>query len=580
MDIIEQWHDRKWNQPAIHTGPSDEFGECTLSQSDMRASVLTSNCDNSFNSPPTQFEYQGCTVSDDAGPWGSADGSGVYAMEWTSEVLKLYSFTGGNVPTNIDSGSPDTGSWGKPMMMLKNENCDIDEHFARQKLVFNINFCGNPAGLETYWKDQTECAVNTGYDTCEEYVEKEGADFVGADYKIRDIRVFKEGGAEPTEDPEPTVSPTKDPESSASATKDPEPTQDPTGEPSKDPEPTADPTEDPTDGSTATGTETEAPQPTVCDSYECSEESSAVESGSPSSAESGSPQPTACDSYECSEESSTETSGPEPTEPCDDDEEEEPSSVESSSPQPTVCDSYECSEESSAVESGSPSSVESSSPQPTVCDSYECSEESSAIESGSPSSAESSSPQPTGCDSYECQESSAVESSGPEPTEPCDDEEEEEEPTSPCDAGNCPEVPTSIESESPKPTEDDYEEEPAPTKGPKPTESASPAPTGCAGGECPQEPEESSSPVPDEGCHGDECGYPEEPLESSSPVPGEGSYPETEVPEPECFGSGCPGGHGNGTDDASPVPTGPVQGGANVVGVSVGLAALVAVFAL
>src|SRR5690606_22565498 len=99
-------------------------------------SVLTKNCDNFVNTPPTQFTNQGCTVADADGPWGSATESGVYAMEWTSDFLKLYSFTAANVPTNIDSETPDTASWGLPTVMLRNDLCNIDDHFARQKLVF------------------------------------------------------------------------------------------------------------------------------------------------------------------------------------------------------------------------------------------------------------------------------------------------------------------------------------------------------------------------------------------------------------------------------------------------------------
>src|SRR5690606_12084693 len=133
----------------------------TIDQADMRGSVLTSDCDNYFNNPPEQYEYQGCTVADDAGPWGS-ENAGIYAMEWTTDFLKLYSFTGANVPTNIDSETPDTASWGKPTMMLRNDLCDIDGHFARQKLVFNINFCGNPGGEEHGWKVESECAAKTG----------------------------------------------------------------------------------------------------------------------------------------------------------------------------------------------------------------------------------------------------------------------------------------------------------------------------------------------------------------------------------------------------------------------------------
>lgn len=69
VDILEQWNNVNWNQPAAHTGRSALNGTCTIAGP---AKVLTPDCDN-FNTV-TQFKDQGCTVNDTNGPWGSPNG--------------------------------------------------------------------------------------------------------------------------------------------------------------------------------------------------------------------------------------------------------------------------------------------------------------------------------------------------------------------------------------------------------------------------------------------------------------------------------------------------------------------------
>lgn len=571
----------------------------------MRGTVLTSDCDNYFNNPPEQYEYQGCTANDDAGPWGVSE-SGVYAMEWTTDFLKLYSFSGANVPTNIDSETPDTASWGKPTMMLRNDLCDIDGHFARQKLVFNINFCGNPGGEEHGWKVESECAAKTGYETCAEYVGSEPGDFVDAFYKIQDIRVFEqgagsgEGGEETSAEPEGEVEPT---EGSVEGV---EPTAGPTTS-----EEVVEPTEgsvEETESTADSTTEEEAveptAEPTVCDSYEC--EDIVTESEAPTPVESESPQTTVptCEGESCPEEPAATTDGsPESSEDC------ESSTVQSESPQPSepACEGGECAQEPAVT-------TEASSPQTTE----DCEEETPVPEAEVPvpeaevpAPVESESPPPAGhedvpevvtpCDGYECEGEHVPEPEVPAP--------EPEEPVAGCTGPECqaPEHPAEEEPVIPEPVP----EKPAP---------------GCTGPECdgyteqPEEhvpePEESSSPVVEEPVVDepvadepvDEMPVGEEPVaeepipEPSIPAGDDGSYEEEPVEEPvgeepvgeepvgeepvgeeplPCVGPECEPGSGTASDIPGSVPTGPVE----VIGAgakrSVSLfAALVAVFAL
>ncbi|KAI0006307.1 concanavalin A-like lectin/glucanase [Xylariaceae sp. FL0662B] len=192
IDILQQWNDLLQNLPAVHTGMSAQVGTCVVDQRDMTGTVLTSNCDNTHINPPSQTQWQGCTVRDN-GPWGSKT---VYAMELTSGYLKIYSFFPGNLPADIESDTPDTSSWGQPTLMIKNQLCDIGDHFSAQKLALGVNFCGVPCGSSRkesyYWVEESGCATKTGYNTCVEYVSKNPGAFADAYFKIRDIRIFVE----------------------------------------------------------------------------------------------------------------------------------------------------------------------------------------------------------------------------------------------------------------------------------------------------------------------------------------------------------------------------------------------------
>jgi hypothetical protein len=74
VDFYEEWNDSVFNQPAIHTGNSAEHGNCILDGEGQTSSVSTSNCDNTFENPPLQWQNQGCVSRDTAGPWATRTG--------------------------------------------------------------------------------------------------------------------------------------------------------------------------------------------------------------------------------------------------------------------------------------------------------------------------------------------------------------------------------------------------------------------------------------------------------------------------------------------------------------------------
>ncbi|KAK6217450.1 beta-1 [Colletotrichum tabaci] len=188
LDWFEGWNNAAANKPAAHTYHSSEQGQCIITEAGQTSKVNTPNCD---QWAPGQYQNEGCTTTaTSADPWGSSDG-GIYAVEWTDDYIKFFSWTHGAAPKDVGSDSPDTSSWGTPSMLISNDKCNINSHFSDQRLVINIDFCGVLAGNEYIWKDQ--CAASTGHAVCSTYVAQNPSAYKDTYFKIKDIRIFKEG---------------------------------------------------------------------------------------------------------------------------------------------------------------------------------------------------------------------------------------------------------------------------------------------------------------------------------------------------------------------------------------------------
>lgn len=105
--------------------------------------------------------------------------------------MKIFTFHYKSAPANIDSQHPDTSTWGEPTAYLKNDSCNLDKHFAPQKIILNIDFCGDAAGNAILWK---ECQRNTGVDFCAAYVKRNPEAFKDVYFKVQSIRYFVEDG--------------------------------------------------------------------------------------------------------------------------------------------------------------------------------------------------------------------------------------------------------------------------------------------------------------------------------------------------------------------------------------------------
>lgn len=131
IDIIESVNNRNKNTAALHTA-----GEATITNGQ------SNNCQwNGGNSV-------GCTIADtDPASYGTqynAQGGGTWAMQWTSDAIKIWSFPHGQVPANVDSANPDPSTWGTPSQTFGGPNLHVDSNFKDHRMVFDTTFCGKP----------------------------------------------------------------------------------------------------------------------------------------------------------------------------------------------------------------------------------------------------------------------------------------------------------------------------------------------------------------------------------------------------------------------------------------------------
>lgn len=189
MDIYEQWNTYPFNRQTLHTTYNATVGNCTfnstsalgLSDYDMNNYIYSNNCDVHAS------ENVGCSTWDYEGPFGSEMG-GVYAMEWTSEYIKMWSWHPQQVPSGVVSGSPDPSTWGTPGLLASSALCDIDRAFRNQSIMFNIDLCGTTAGDGAEWA--SSCAEKTGYNTCVRYVAANPGDFKDSWFGVRTVKVY------------------------------------------------------------------------------------------------------------------------------------------------------------------------------------------------------------------------------------------------------------------------------------------------------------------------------------------------------------------------------------------------------
>ena len=137
LDIIEGWNDQTTNFASAHVNNA-----CKLTQTGQTGTVADTNCN--YNDPFPN--YTGCKVVDSRsqsfGAGFNSNGGGTYATDWTSDYIKIWFWAHGTEPSDVFGSHPDPSQWGTPFAYIANSNCNIDQNFNDNRIIFDTTFCG------------------------------------------------------------------------------------------------------------------------------------------------------------------------------------------------------------------------------------------------------------------------------------------------------------------------------------------------------------------------------------------------------------------------------------------------------
>lgn len=155
----------------------------------MTGTIQTTNCTYDV---ATGANAAGCAIANtDPSAYGAGLNSNngrIFAMEWTDDTIKIWSWPRSNAPADINSANPNPSAWGLPVQNFAGDSANIKSNFYNHKIVLNTNFCGDFG--DAVWSGEG-CAASTGYNTCEAFVAYNPAAFADQYWEVNSLKVFQ-----------------------------------------------------------------------------------------------------------------------------------------------------------------------------------------------------------------------------------------------------------------------------------------------------------------------------------------------------------------------------------------------------
>lgn len=193
VDIFETWNQETKNLISLHADHESVTDSCRLPDPNEEASgnVVTTNCDNYYahfgdGVAKPQYGGNGCGMKE-ANPFPNG---AVYGMEWSSNNISVWTWPRDQAPEDVKSAHPNPRGWGKPSYHISQSSCNIDKVLKEQRLVMNLDFCGDLAGEANVWK-YGGCQAIANQKTCKEYVAANPDAYSDVFFKIAGIKYFQ-----------------------------------------------------------------------------------------------------------------------------------------------------------------------------------------------------------------------------------------------------------------------------------------------------------------------------------------------------------------------------------------------------
>ncbi|GJJ14102.1 hypothetical protein Clacol_008359 [Clathrus columnatus] len=178
IDIYEGVGNSVQNTVSYHTSDGCSY-ESNPDQTGILNTAVGTDCNALENNDEACGNTDPSTTSFGSG--ASNGGGSIYAIEWTSTFIKTWHFNRNKVPSDITLGDPDPSNWGRPVTVLTSANCDIDEYFGPQTIIFNIELCGTWEGA----------VFPGGPQACVEFVQKNPSAFKTAYFEISSLKYYQ-----------------------------------------------------------------------------------------------------------------------------------------------------------------------------------------------------------------------------------------------------------------------------------------------------------------------------------------------------------------------------------------------------
>jgi len=185
IDIIETVNNNKQNQYTVHSAPGCEIDTSSTAPEGFKVNSIASEVSHP-SCGSSKGSNNGCAFIDNdansAGAPFNAAGGATYAMEWTSDGIKIWTFPRGSEPSDIASQSPSPSSWNTKYLKAawSSHSCDTKKYFKEHAVTFDTTLCGDWAGN----------AFPGGKSKCHDYV-KTGSHFKDAYWAINHVSVYQ-----------------------------------------------------------------------------------------------------------------------------------------------------------------------------------------------------------------------------------------------------------------------------------------------------------------------------------------------------------------------------------------------------
>jgi hypothetical protein len=139
IDIIEGVNRNNFNSISLHTGGDN----CQFKGTGVTATSTFNGGTSSYMGGNTNGGGFADMDPTSYGAGLNAIQGGVYAMEWTSDWIRVWFFPRGQIPESITNGIPNITEFGTPRANFEflavngTTNCTMDQSFANHQIIFD-----------------------------------------------------------------------------------------------------------------------------------------------------------------------------------------------------------------------------------------------------------------------------------------------------------------------------------------------------------------------------------------------------------------------------------------------------------